>query len=594
VILVGELSLWLALLMCLWSATLSFAGGHLRRDDLAASGARGLHAAAACVLLAALGLWTALLTNDFALGYVASVSTANLPLPFKVSAFWAGRPGVMLLWGLVLALPAALLARRLRGRDRAAMPWVTGTLALVLLVLLLAAALPASPFARVEWAPAEGSGLEPRLQHLATALHPLLLTAGYALSTIPFALAVGAFASGRASAAWPGAVRRPALWCWLFLTAGILCGMWGAYAAPGAGGIWVWGPTEDFAILPWIAVTALLHGLPIEEERGNLRQSNTLLVVATFALSILGTFITGPGAIPSGDAVMRTAGAAAFIRAASLTLGLLMLAGVATAWWLASRRPSRAARDGRRWAGHLAHAGFVILGVAITGSTLRQGHEVTLADGASFTTQDPFGRDWTFTNDGLSQYRVLNRDVLAVTLRAEKDGRPVRSLTSEQRQYVDSRGALTFEPITDVGILHAARQDVLLALRGVFADEVDVRIDFNPMMSWVWVGGALLLIGGLVRLWPRASSRARDAGARAAASAAGASSAGADDPAERLIARVKARPTTCPTCGPRPEPDALFCSDCGSYLAAACLRCGAAVEERDARYCTECGHSLAA
>ena len=66
------------------------------------------------------------------------------------------------------------------------------------------------------------------------------------------------------------------------------------------------------------------------------------------------------------------------------------------------------------------------------------------------------------------------------------------------------------------------------------------------------------------------------------------------DPVEAMIARARARASSCATCGPRPESDALFCSDCGCTLLASCLRCGAAVEAPQARFCTGCGAALAA
>jgi hypothetical protein len=94
-----------------------------------------------------------------------------------------------------------------------------------------------------------------------------------------------------------------------------------------------------------------------------------------------------------------------------------------------------------------------------------------------------------------------------------------------------------------------------------------------------------------------AEDRARAAALVGAGAPEGAATGGASvavDPAEALIARAKARALACPACGPRPESDALFCSDCGRYLAAACLHCGAAVESPDARFCTGCGASLAA
>ena len=77
-ILVGELSLWVALLMASWCATVSFAGGAMRRRDLVASGERAMYATCLFVVLASIGLWTALLTHDFSLKFVASFTSANV------------------------------------------------------------------------------------------------------------------------------------------------------------------------------------------------------------------------------------------------------------------------------------------------------------------------------------------------------------------------------------------------------------------------------------------------------------------------------------------------------------------------------------
>ena len=99
-ILFGELSLWVALLMAAWSATVSFAGGRMGRTDLVASGERALYATFAFVVLSSIGLWTALLTSDFSLRFVASYTSANLPAVYKFSAFWGGQAGSMLFWCL--------------------------------------------------------------------------------------------------------------------------------------------------------------------------------------------------------------------------------------------------------------------------------------------------------------------------------------------------------------------------------------------------------------------------------------------------------------------------------------------------------------
>src|SRR5438045_8754819 len=97
-ILVGELSLWVALLMAAWSATVSFAGGQLRRSDLIESGERAVYATLALVILASLGLWTALLTHDFSIKYVASYTSANLPTVYMITASWGGQSGWLLFW----------------------------------------------------------------------------------------------------------------------------------------------------------------------------------------------------------------------------------------------------------------------------------------------------------------------------------------------------------------------------------------------------------------------------------------------------------------------------------------------------------------
>ena len=170
-ILVGELSLWIALLMCVWSATLSFAGGHLRRGDLVASGERGMYAASAFVALASIGLWTALLTSDFSVRYVASYTSVNLPFVYKFSAFWGGQAGSMLFWCLVLALYTALATWANRTQNRVMMPWVTGTNAIVLLFFVAATAIASNPFERLEWIPPDGRGLNPQLQNPAMAIN---------------------------------------------------------------------------------------------------------------------------------------------------------------------------------------------------------------------------------------------------------------------------------------------------------------------------------------------------------------------------------------------------------------------------------------
>ena len=298
-ILLGELSLWVALLMAAWTTTVSFAGGALQRPDLVASGQRAMYATLAFVTLASAGLVTALVTHDFSIKYVASFSSSNLPLVYTITAFWAGQAGSLLFWALILALYSALAVFGARNRSREIAPYVAGTLGATLVFFLATLALGANPFERLDWVPADGRGMNPQLQNPGMAIHPPMLYLGYVATTVPFAYAVAALLARKLDAEWLAGVRRWALVSWFFLTIGITLGMWWAYVELGWGGYWAWDPVENASLLPWLTGTAFLHSIMIQEKRGMLRKWNVTLVVATFLLSILGTFITRSGIISS-------------------------------------------------------------------------------------------------------------------------------------------------------------------------------------------------------------------------------------------------------------------------------------------------------
>src|SRR5437764_13920867 len=135
--------------MAAWCATVSFAGGFGRRADLIRSGERAMFAVFTFTLLAAIGLWTALLTRDFSLSYVASQISANMPNVYVFTAFWSGQAAPMLFWPLVLSLYSALAVWSNRTSNRELMPFVTGTLGVVLVFFLATTALKANPYTRL-------------------------------------------------------------------------------------------------------------------------------------------------------------------------------------------------------------------------------------------------------------------------------------------------------------------------------------------------------------------------------------------------------------------------------------------------------------
>jgi cytochrome c-type biogenesis protein CcmF len=166
------------------------------------------------------------------------------------------------------------------------------------------------------------------------------------------------------------------------------------------------------------------------------------------------------------------------------------------------------ARNRRRYGGYIVHMGVVVVFSGFAGLAFKKDFDVTLRAGDAKEVVDPFGHKWRFVSQGISQYDLLNRQVTALALDLSRDGKRAGVLTTEKRQHVDSRGAPTFEPSTEVGIRESWRQDVYVVLAGVGENQAaEIRITFNPLVRWVWLGGALMAIGGLIVMWPQAERK---------------------------------------------------------------------------------------
>jgi cytochrome c-type biogenesis protein CcmF len=183
-------------------------------------------------------------------------------------------------------------------------------------------------------------------------------------------------------------------------------------------------------------------------------------------------------------------------------------------------------RNRRRYGGYIVHAGVVILFSAFAGLAFKRENDVTLKAGESYETKDPYGHSWRFVSEGLSVDTKLNRRVVAIGLKPTRDGKPMPLIETEKRQYFDSQNTDTFEPATVVGIQEGVQQDVYVVLAGVVNDDTaEVRITFNPLVWWVWYGGMIMAIGGLIVMWPQAERR-RESGYAAVMSPAAGAGAG--------------------------------------------------------------------
>jgi cytochrome c-type biogenesis protein CcmF len=268
-----------------------------RRRRLALSAQNALLASFATTLVAAGVLWAALARHDFSFVYVADHISRELPLGYRLSAFWGGQEGSLLLW-LVILLGYAALAVWLNRRTRELMAWVVPVLAGVAAFFAFMLCFVSSPFGTAP-APADGAGMTPSLQNPYMLAHPPLLYLGYVGLTIPFAFAMGALLSKRTDERWIVATRRWTLAAWTFLGVGQLLGAHWAYVEIGWGGYYAWDPVENAALMPWLAATAFLHSVMIQEKRGMLKVWNMVLVSLAFLLSIFGTFLTRSGVVNS-------------------------------------------------------------------------------------------------------------------------------------------------------------------------------------------------------------------------------------------------------------------------------------------------------
>ena len=294
----GRAALFVSLGLALYATLVGAWAARTRRRRLSDSAGNALLAALGSTAVASAVLLSALVRHDFSFVYVAQHTSTELPTGYSISAFWGGQEGSLLLWLLVLSgyAAAAVLINRRRAPDLVA--WsvpVLGGVSVFFAFMLVAVS---SPFA-TQTAPAEGAGLNPSLQNPYMLAHPPLLYLGYVGLTVPFAFGMGALLARRTDERWIVATRRWTLVAWTALGIGQLLGAHWAYVEVGWGGYYAWDPVENAALMPWLAATAFLHSVMIQEKRGMLKVWNVLLVILAFCLSLFGTFLTRSGVVNS-------------------------------------------------------------------------------------------------------------------------------------------------------------------------------------------------------------------------------------------------------------------------------------------------------
>ncbi len=263
-----------------------------------------------------------LLTHDFSVLYVARNNATTTPPFISVISLWAALEGSILFWTLLATGWASLVLHRFRDRHRALVPWAGATLAAINLFFFAVMTWPGNPFLLTTPVAAEGAGPNALLQnHPFMALHPPLLYLGYTGLAVPFAFGVAALVTRRLDEEWLRIVRRWTLVPWIFLTLGIVAGAWWSYEVLGWGGYWAWDPVENAALLPWLTATAFVHSAMVAERRGGLKIWTGALVIATFVLTLVGTFLTRSGIVASVHSFTQSSIGPWFLGAIVLSLG---------------------------------------------------------------------------------------------------------------------------------------------------------------------------------------------------------------------------------------------------------------------------------
>ncbi|HKK71049.1 MAG TPA: heme lyase CcmF/NrfE family subunit [Candidatus Krumholzibacteria bacterium] len=306
---IGNFALIVAFVLAFFSIAASLLGAHRLDPRLLAVGERSVHGVTLLVLVATLATWGLILNDNFGIDYVAGHSNAAMPLHYKIGALWAGQDGSLLLWTLVLVGFASAAVFTQRKKHNRLMPYAIAVMMGTTAFFLYLNNFRANPFdglmgitqsgQEAPWAPADGRGLNPLLQHWAMVIHPPILYVGYIGFIVPFAFCIAALWTRQLGSSWVSTVRRFTLVSWIFLGIGILLGGKWAYMELGWGGYWAWDPVENASLMPWLTGTAFLHSVIVQEKRGMLKVWNVSLISLTYLLSILGTFLTRSGVVSS-------------------------------------------------------------------------------------------------------------------------------------------------------------------------------------------------------------------------------------------------------------------------------------------------------
>lgn len=302
----GFLALLMALIVSVYSL-LGYIFAIRSKNERILAGARGGVAATAFLItVSSLVLFYLLLTGDFSVKYVADYCSLDLPTFYKLSGFWAGNAGSLLLWALVLSIYTVIIIFSKKHQSDGMFHRAAVILLVNIIFFVCSMIFFANPFEKNPIIPVDGRGLNPQLRNPWMVIHPVTLYLGYVGMAVPFAFAMGALVLGRADSDWIKLTRRWTVVSWLFLGLGNLFGAQWAYVELGWGGYWAWDPVENASFLPWLTSTAFLHSVMVQERKGMMKIWNLILIIISYGLTLYGTFLVRSGVLSSVHAFPRS------------------------------------------------------------------------------------------------------------------------------------------------------------------------------------------------------------------------------------------------------------------------------------------------
>ena len=251
------------------------------------------------VIISFLGLIFSFINSDFSNETVFNHSHTTKPLFYKISGTWGNHEGSLLLWLLVLTLFLYLFLLGSKNQTKQYRVLTLLFQQIIIVGFFIFLIKTSNPFNYLYPIPEEGLGLNPILQDPALAIHPPILYLGYVGSSIIFSSALAATTLNYISKEWAQHIKQWVLMSWIFLTLGILLGSIWAYYELGWGGFWFWDPVENVSLMPWLALTTLLHCILALEKRLILTSWVIVLSISTFTLSMCGTFLVRSGILNS-------------------------------------------------------------------------------------------------------------------------------------------------------------------------------------------------------------------------------------------------------------------------------------------------------